>query len=226
MSLAETHNGNGAQVFITTSLEEYKKLDTYNMYYESSYGDGRRYWKYLSPRTIIGTTSMEKIELGVLSTPSILIDKMIRFTTVNLERIHDHKRRINKLDIEWTFNQVNELNDLKEFLKNHNTILLGLDCINAIQEFENTYGVTLKDFNKAFERDQNSDDPLGFDEVYAIYNNRFVLNYNLIGMDNDTNQAMLYIVKWNDYNSLKYIEERLDDFVKMSDFRVINDGEG
>ena len=129
----------------------------------------------------------------------------------------------NNLDI--LYRCLDELEDLKEFLSTHNTILLGLDCVNAIREFENTYGVTLKDFTKAFERDQNSDDPLGFDEVYAIYNNRFVLNYNLIGMDNDTNQAMLYIVKWNDYNSLKYIEERLDDFVKMSDFRVINDNE-
>ena len=98
---------------MSTSFEEYQKLDRENMYY-TRHGDGRLYWKQLTGKSVIGCTSMEiSNELGRAKEPDMYINENIIFAIPDFE---DTKKRLNTLDVEWTFPTVDELEDLKKFL--------------------------------------------------------------------------------------------------------------
>ena len=45
---------------------------------------------------------------------------------------------------------------------------------------------------------------------------------HILGIDNKTDKLNLYIVQWYDHNSLQYVEERLDQFIKIADYRILN----
>ena len=51
------------RVYLTVSFDSYKKISTENMYYDK-FGEGRIYYKYLTPRAILGATSEEILDLG------------------------------------------------------------------------------------------------------------------------------------------------------------------
>ena len=209
LSLAFTNEIN--RVYMSTSFEEYKKLDTTNMWFDK-YGDGRLYWKQLTPKSVIGAASTEiSNAYGKHRDP----DKYIkRFIMCSYPDFEDTKKRVNTLSVEWTFETIDETEELKEFLDSTYCHIIHKFNENAEEAFKARYGVNLKEAKL----DANNPD---FDN-YEKYINRYVKNYHILGIDKSTDQLNLYIVQWYDHNSLQYIEERLDQFIKIADYRILN----
>ena len=46
--------------------------------------------------------------------------------------------------------------------------------------------------------------------------------YHIFGIDTNTNQLNMHIVQWNDYNSIKLVEDNFDKFIKISDYVVLD----
>ena len=102
------------RVYLTVSFDSYKKISTENMYYDK-FGEGRIYYKYLTPRAILGATSVEIMDLGRYKEADNNIKENIFCSLCDINDIH--KKRLNNLDIEWTFETEDYSEDLKEFLK-------------------------------------------------------------------------------------------------------------
>lgn len=209
MSLEFTNDIN--RVYMCTSFEEYKKFDTTNMWYDK-YGDGRLYWKQLTPKSVIGAASIEISDTyGKHATP----DKYVqRFIVCAYPDFKDSIKRVNTLSVEWTFETIDESEQLKEFLDSTYCHIIHKYNENAEEAFKKRYGVNLK------QAKLDHDNP-NFDN-YEKYINRYVKNYHILGIDNKTDKLNLYIVQWYDHNSLQYVEDRLDQFIKIADYRVLN----
>ena len=199
------------RVYMSTSFEEYQKLDRENMYY-TRHGDGRLYWKQLTGKSVIGCTSMEiSNELGRAKEPDMYINENIIFAIPDFE---DTKKRLNTLDVEWTFPTVDELEDLKKFLNSTYFHIIHKFNKSAEDEFKKVYNVNLK-AGALDETHKNMDE-------YERRINRYVRDYHVLGIDNETNQINTYIVQWNDYNSIKFIERNMDKFFKIANYVILD----
>ena len=215
MSLVQINNeySNVNHVYLSTSLEEYKKLTRENMYYEKN-GSGRRYWKQIGPKVVIGTSSSEVLDLGKMKDADQYIKQYIICSDVEFDDML--KKRINRLDVDWTFETIDELDQLKSFIDSTYNHMVFKAKKNADKEFKDRYDVNLKPA-------ENLGKDVDFD-LYESRLNRYVVSYHIIANDNLTNDLLLYVVKWYDYNSLKYLEEDsnvMDSFIKVATYRLL-----
>ena len=199
------------RIYISTSFEEYKKLSPENMYF-TRHGDGRLYWKQLTPKTVIGCSTMEITNsYGRAKEADPYIMEYIMCSYPDFEYTI---KRLNRLDVEWTFETVDESDELKKFLDSTYCHLIHRFNKNAEEEFRKVYGVKLK--SAALNEYQKDLD------VYESYINRHVRTYHVFGIDTNTNQMNMHIVQWNDYNSIKFIEDNFNEFIKIADYVVLD----
>ena len=200
-------------VYLVTTFESYKKLPQDNMFYDKN-GEGRIYWKYLTPRAIIGTSSAEILDLGRRKEADNYIREFIYCSLA--DSIDVYKKRLNNLDIEWTFETEDDLEDLKEFLKSTEMHMLVSTNIDAPSAFKTTYDVTIKNENYASKINGEVDL-----EDYEKYINRYVRAYHVLGVNKETGKLQMFYVLWNDYNSLKFVEENKERFLLISDYTIL-----
>ena len=202
------------RVYLTVSFDSYKKISTENMYYDK-FGEGRIYYKYLTPRAILGATSVEILDLGRYKEADNNIKENIFCSLCDINDIH--KKRLNNLDIEWTFETEDYSEDLKEFLKSTEMHMLVSSNIDAPLAFKQTYDVTIKNENNA-KKDENGVMDM---EEYEKYINRYVRSYHVLGVNKENGRLQMFYVLWNDYNSLKFVEENRDIFLIVSDYTIL-----
>lgn len=196
------------KIIICTYIDELKKIQSENIYY-NTYGNGYKYWIGLSNNTIIGATSVESIDKGIQMDIPNAIDKYI-YSSAVLDPYVNEKKVINSVNIEWEFEAIDELDNLKEFLNSTYNHMACLVISNAEQAFKEQYNVNLKQANYS-----------KGNEFYEKRINRMVIGYSIIALDMLTNDPMLYSVQWYDYNSLKYMKENIDKFIQISDYMVV-----
>lgn len=200
-------------VYLVVKFESYKTLSQDNMFYDKN-GEGRIYWKYLTPRAIIGASSTEILDLGKRKEADNYIREFI-YCALS-DSVDVHKKRLNNLDIEWTFETEDDSEDLKEFLKSTEMYMLVSTNIDAPSAFKETYGVNIKNENYAAKADGTTDL-----EEYEKYINRYVRAYHVLGINKETGKLQMFYVLWNDYNSLKFIEDNKERFLLISDYTIL-----
>lgn len=195
-------------VVACTSIDEFKKLSSENMYF-TKYGDGFKYWKNFTENVVIGATDIDSINRGkIADIPSSIEQYIYNSSLIEIGVVK--KRILNTTDIEWEFESVNELKNLKEFLSNTYNQMIHVILNNAEVAFKDHYNIDLK----------QADISKGLD-FYEKRVNRLVINYSIIGIDIATNDPLLYTVQWYDKESLKYIEEIKDKYIQISDYAVV-----
>ena len=58
-------------------------------------------------------------------------------------------------------------------------------------------------------------------EEYEKYINRYVRSYHVLGVNKENGRLQMFYVLWNDYNSLKFVEENRDRFLIVSDYTIL-----
>ena len=202
------------RVYLTVSFDSYKKISTENMYYDK-FGEGRIYYKYLTPRAILGATSEEILDLGRYKEADTYIRENIFCSLCDINDIY--KKRLNNLDIKWTFETEDYSEDLKEFLKSTEMHMLVSSNIDAPLAFRQVYNVNIKTGDNA-KKDENGNVDMG---NYEKYVNRYVRSYHVLGVNKENGRLQMFYVLWNDYNSLKFVEENRDKFLIVSDYTIL-----
>ena len=202
------------RVYLTVSFDSYKKISTENMYYDK-FGEGRIYYKYLTPRAILGATSEEILDLGRYKEADTYIRENIFCSLCDIN--DTYKKRLNNLDIKWTFETEDYSEDLKEFLKTTEMHMLVGSNIDAPLAFKQTYNVNIKTSDNA-QKDENGNVDM---ENYEKYVNRYVRSYHVLGVNKENGRLQMFYVLWNDYNSLKFVEENRDKFLIVSDYTIL-----
>ena len=202
------------RVYLTVSFDSYKKISTENMYYDK-FGEGRIYYKYLTPRAILGATSEEILDLGRYKEADNYIKENIFCSLCDINDIY--KKRLNNLDIKWTFESEDYSEDLKEFLKSTEMHMLVSSNIDAPLAFRQVYNVNIKTGNNTKINENGS---INMDD-YEKYVNRYVRSYHVLGVNKENGRLQMFYVLWNDYNSLKFVEENRDRFLIVSDYTIL-----
>lgn len=202
------------RVYLTVSFDSYKKISTENMYYDK-FGEGRIYYKYLTPRAILGATSEEILDLGRYKEADNYIKENIFCSLCDINDIY--KKRLNNLDIKWTFESEDYSEDLKEFLKSTEMHMLVSSNIDAPLAFRQVYNVNIKTGNNTKINENGS---INIDD-YEKYVNRYVRSYHVLGVNKENGRLQMFYVLWNDYNSLKFVEENRDRFLIVSDYTIL-----
>lgn len=169
------------------------------------------YWNQLSPKSYISAIS-EYVPLGTPDNVPYNIREHSCFTVPNFADSRN-KRRVNRLDVEWTFKQADELDECKKFMDSINNKMICYHEESAMAAFKDVYNVNLKNVDTVSE------------DKYDEYVNRYVSYYDLLGLDNITGHLKIFTVLWYDKKTLEYVInllENTDTFVKLGyvDFRL------
>ena len=214
LSLQSANLNNGVEIFISTSQEEFKKLNIskHNLF-TNKRGLGAIYYATPFTNVNIGYTTVEPPDEGkalLSKIPNIVSNHIFNCLDLALD-IHDTnlKRRLNRLDIEWEVEkEFDESEDLIRFLNEtqNNPHFVLRRASTAKDKFIDKYGINIKTTHF------DADGKMAID--YYDFNNRYVVSYDIFGITND-GRFQLYYVRWYDKPSLQYVEDNFDNDPNM-----------
>lgn len=208
MSLQSGNLNKGIKVYLSTDLTNIKKLPLDSLYWKP-YGDGTLYFNYIANNVVVGATDpSDKREVGDRKDPKESLFGKI-YSTIPTIYEPNKKYRINALDIEWTIEEpTNESDQLKDFLNNTMYHMVLKKNLRANQQFKLRYGYDLHG-------QPETDGSCG--PRYTKYEKRYVSCYEVYAIDSETKNLALYYALWYDHDSLKYIEDNINDFIVLGD---------
>ena len=211
----QSGNLNALMVYMSTDMDNLNKLHTEFPKVPikfDQYGLGTIYWSELVKNTIIGVKTPDTDrKIGSKDTAPKDVQQHLISTSISFNDSRS-KHRLNRLNVEWTFETIDESKELKQFMNSTKIHLLRRIELNAFTAFHEKYDVDIKLPEGDITQDK-----------YNEYLNRCVTCFEVLGTTED-DKCQLYYVQWFDYNSLKYIEENPDKFILMNELQLAQKG--
>lgn len=203
-----------SKVYISTSTDEFKKIGTDGIKFDE-FGYGRVYWKDLMENVILGIEGGDVLNYGTFTKSSNELKGEIICTMLSFDDQAD--KRFN-LPSDWTF-QDDHLgyDDLEQFINTHSTVMIRKDALDAAIFLKSKYNHILPIYHQ-------SEHPVFDYDEYEKYCNRYVTQYTMCGISKTSSPSLdSFTVDWFNKDAIKYTEDNIGQFIKISTINVIGD---